>query len=193
MPQPSRTALFGQNDLAEFGFHNSAFGIWIASSVGGGVLVTNSTVTLVSNAWYFAAATDDGTNLSLYLNGSLLKSLPGAVTNYYNSTDPFRIGYAVLDSSGNYFKGAIDEVALFNRALTAGQLQALYNVVFAVPNVVMTIQPAGTNVALIWSPAVGTLQAATNVIGVYTNVPDATSPYTNSISEPQKFFRVRVQ
>jgi fibronectin type 3 domain-containing protein/regulation of enolase protein 1 (concanavalin A-like superfamily) len=193
MPQPSRTALFGQNDLAEFGFHNSVLGIWIASPVAGGVLVTNPTVTLVSNTWYFVAATADGTNVSLYLNGSLLKSLPGTMTNYYNSADPFRIGYGVLDGSGNYFKGAIDEVALFNRALTAGQLQALYTVAFAVPNVVMNIQPLGTNVTLIWSPAVGTLQSAPDVSGIYTNVPGATAPYTNPISGPQKFFRVRVQ
>ena len=84
-------------------------------------------------------------------------------------------------------------MALFNRALTAGQLQALYHVAFAVPNVVMTIQPLGTNVTLIWSPAVGTLQSAPDVSGSYTNVPGATPPYTNPISGPQKFFRVRVQ
>jgi hypothetical protein len=197
MPQPQRTALFGQNDLTEFGFHNlgtgSALGIWVAGPVAGGILVTNPTATLNSNTWYFVAATADGTNISLYLNGSLLKSLPGTMTNYYNSTDPFRIGSGVLDSSGNYFNGAIDEVALFNRALTAGQLQALYQVAFAVPNVVMTIQPVGTNVTLVWSPAVGTLQSAPDVSGIYTNVPGATVPYTNTISGPQKFFRVRVQ
>ena len=193
MPQPSHTALFGQNDLAEFGFHNSALGIWIASPAAGGVQVTNRTAVLLTNTWYFVAATADGTNLNLYLNGSLLNSSPGTMTNYYSSTYPFRIGYGVLDATGNYFNGAIDEVALFNRALTASQLQALYHVAFAVPNVLMTIQPIGTNVTLFWSPAVGTLQAAPDVSGVYTNVPGATAPYTNPISGPQKFFRVRVQ
>jgi fibronectin type 3 domain-containing protein/regulation of enolase protein 1 (concanavalin A-like superfamily) len=197
MPQPQRTALFGQNDLAEFGFHNlgtgSSLGIWVAGPVAGGILVTNPTAILIPNTWYFVAATADGTNINLYLNGSLLKSLPGTVTNYYNSTDPFRIGSGVLDSSGNYFNGAIDEVALFNRALTPGQLQVLYQVAFAPPNVVMTIQPIGTNVTLVWSPAVGTLQSATNVTGIYSNVLNATPPYTNPISGPQKFFRVWVQ
>jgi len=36
------------------------------------------------------------------------------------------------------------------------------------------------------------LQAAGAVTGTYTNVPAATSPYTNSASAQQKFYRVMV-
>jgi hypothetical protein len=34
------------------------------------------------------------------------------------------------------------------------------------------------------------LQSAPTVTGTYTNVPGATSPYTNAITGSQKFFRL---
>jgi uncharacterized repeat protein (TIGR03803 family) len=46
-------------------------------------------------------------------------------------------------------------------------------------------------VVLNWSDPVFLLQASTLVAGVYTNVPGATSPYTNTFSEATKFFRLR--
>lgn len=55
----------------------------------------------------------------------------------------------------------------------------------------ITIQRSGTNVVLAWPN--GTLQCSTNVLGVYTNVSGATSPYTNPASGAQKFYRVLVQ
>jgi hypothetical protein len=48
----------------------------------------------------------------------------------------------------------------------------------------------GDQVVLTW-PA-GTLQQSTDVTGTYTDVVGATSPYTNAISGPQGFFRIKV-
>ena len=42
-----------------------------------------------------------------------------------------------------------------------------------------------------WSDPAFLLQSATLVTGVYTNVPGATSPYTNTFSSATKFFRLR--
>jgi uncharacterized repeat protein (TIGR03803 family) len=44
---------------------------------------------------------------------------------------------------------------------------------------------------LSWSDPAFLLQASTLVTGTYTNVPNATSPYTNTFSTPTKFFRLR--
>lgn len=56
----------------------------------------------------------------------------------------------------------------------------------------LTIQKSGTNVLLTWTnPAFG-LQAAPVVTGTYTNVPGATSPYTNAINGAQQFFRLQM-
>lgn len=41
-----------------------------------------------------------------------------------------------------------------------------------------------------WNNAGFSLQSASDITGPFTNVPDATSPYTNSIGGPQRFFRL---
>ena len=54
----------------------------------------------------------------------------------------------------------------------------------------LTISQFGTDTVLNW-PGVHTLQAASAVTGTYTNVPGVTTgPYTNTYTEPQKFFRL---
>ena len=61
----------------------------------------------------------------------------------------------------------------------------------------LTITPSGANVILSWPTNVAgfdytgyTLQSAPAVTGTFTNLPAATSPYTNPITGPQKFFRL---
>lgn len=48
----------------------------------------------------------------------------------------------------------------------------------------------GNKLVLTW-PSGWSLEAATNVVGPYLDVPGATSPYTNDLSLPQQFFRLR--
>jgi uncharacterized repeat protein (TIGR03803 family) len=70
-----------------------------------------------------------------------------------------------------------------------------YGTVFAlsVPGVAPTLYIAlqGGQVVLSWSSPAFSLQASTNVAGVYTNVPGATSPCTNAITGAQQFFRLQ--
>lgn len=55
----------------------------------------------------------------------------------------------------------------------------------------LSIAKSGSNVVLTWPN--GTLQESTNVLSGYTDVSGATSPYTNAIVGPHKYFRVKVQ
>jgi len=185
MPQPARTALFGQNDVAEFGFHNSVYGIWVAN---GAFASLPATITLNAGTWYFAAATADGANLNLYLNGSLVAAQPTTLAGY-SSGYPFKVGSAVLDATGNYFAGSIDEVALLDKALSATQIQTLYSVATNGP-VQLQIRQVGTATLLTWP--YGTLQSADQPSGAFSDVPSAASPWTNTFSVQRKFFRVRV-
>ncbi len=58
----------------------------------------------------------------------------------------------------------------------------------------LAIQPAtGGAVVLSWNDAVFSLQAAAAVIGPYTNVPGAVSPFTNTLAASQLFFRLIAQ
>jgi Concanavalin A-like lectin/glucanases superfamily/Domain of unknown function (DUF1929)/Bacterial Ig domain len=72
------------------------------------------------NAWTHLAVTYDGASLRLYVNGALVKTtaLSGAMAT---STSALRIGGNAV--WGEYFKGVIDEVRIYNRALSAAEVQ----------------------------------------------------------------------
>ncbi len=79
------------------------------------------TTALPLNAWSHIASTYDGTNLRFYLNGTLAatKATTGAMPNTAN---PLRIGGNAV--WGEYFAGLIDEVRIYNRALSETELKA---------------------------------------------------------------------
>jgi hypothetical protein len=71
----------------------------------------------------------------------------------------------------------------------AGTTTATVNVLL---EITMTIQASGTNITIGWPT--GTLQSATNVVGPWEEVTGAAPPsYNATNTEPQQFFRVKVQ
>jgi len=78
------------------------------------------TSTLATNTWTHVAATYDGAMLRLYVNGVQAGSQAktGALTP---STNPLSIGGDSI--YGQYFTGRIDEVRVYNAALSAAQIQ----------------------------------------------------------------------
>jgi hypothetical protein len=73
------------------------------------------------NAWTYLAATYDGTTLRIYVNGSLAQStnVPGTLVT---SNGALRIGGNSV--WGEYFRGLIDEVRVYNRALSVSEIQS---------------------------------------------------------------------
>jgi chitodextrinase len=82
------------------------------------------TTALAVNTWTHLAATYDGTTTRLYVNGTQVSSQAqtGAMAA---STNPLQIGGDSL--YGQFFQGTIDEVRIYNVALTASQIQADMN------------------------------------------------------------------
>ena len=80
-----------------------------------------STSALPLNVWSHVAATYDGTHLDLYVNGSLVAShaVSGSV---FTSARALVIGGNRIWSE--WFKGSIDEVRVYDRALSALEIQA---------------------------------------------------------------------
>jgi hypothetical protein len=60
----------------------------------------------------------------------------------------------------------------------------------ASPNAYLYIKNAVNGVVLTWTNTAFSLQSAPLVTGTYTNVMDATSPYTNPITDSHQFFRL---
>jgi len=80
---------------------------------------------LTVGIWQHVAVTwTQGGTVTLYLNGEGTSSSYAGGT--LNDTEPLRIG-ASSPSLGNYFDGIIDEVRIYNRALSEPEIQTLYN------------------------------------------------------------------
>jgi hypothetical protein len=87
-------------------------------------LDARATTSLVLNTWSHLAATYDGTTLRLYVNGGLVGSRAVA-SPLLTSTGVLRFGGNNV--WGEFFAGRIDEVRIYNRALTVDQIQADMN------------------------------------------------------------------
>jgi hypothetical protein len=85
------------------------------------------TRTLSTDTWYHACGVYDGKDVNVYLNGSdegfqYTSSVPAGGSIYNGSTN-FRIGD---DGDAEYFFGNIDDVRIYNRALSKTEISFLY-------------------------------------------------------------------
>ena len=108
------TAIFWQN--SEWGVGRYLNGAAVEAKVASGA----PTGTHLIAATY---ATDN--KLHLYVDGVQVVESATTSTSMGNRTVPLRLGAAEL-SPTNFWQGTMDEVAIFARALTAGELLALY-------------------------------------------------------------------
>jgi len=72
--------------------------------------------------WYHVAMTWNGTQLVAYLNGSYDYETTPTGNNWQNATQ-FSIGH---NDNVGYWNGSVDDVMVFNRSLSAEQINALY-------------------------------------------------------------------
>lgn len=76
--------------------------------------------------WVHIVATYDGTTQKLYINGSLDKS---AITSQtISTTTKAKIGSRNFSARANEFLGKIDELAIYDRALTAAEVTEIYRI-----------------------------------------------------------------
>ena len=79
---------------------------------------------VISNEWYFATLTFDGSTLKGYLNGQEVGSM-AASFDFSTADGAFQIGKRV--GSSLYYNGKASNAKIFNTALTAAQVSDLYN------------------------------------------------------------------
>jgi hypothetical protein len=97
---------------------NAPAGGWI--HIGSTDHVAEAANQLPLNQWSHLAATYDGATLKLYINGALAgtKNVTGSITT---TNGAFRIGGNSI--WGEWFNGIIDEVRIYNRALSVSEIQ----------------------------------------------------------------------
>ena len=79
---------------------------------------------LQPGVWTHAVFVHDGTNDIIYING-VMAATKAVSGNLNSTTSPLGIGYNSYEG-GSYFDGALDEVEIFDVALTAQQVADLY-------------------------------------------------------------------
>ncbi|MFA5106037.1 MAG: LamG domain-containing protein [Candidatus Micrarchaeia archaeon] len=74
--------------------------------------------------WYHVAATVNGSTISVYVNGQ-----PNGSATYANSVENIATSLLAGKASftASYFDGSIDEIAIFNRTLSASEIALYYN------------------------------------------------------------------
>ncbi|GAB7007487.1 hypothetical protein JCM18899A_49620 [Nocardioides sp. AN3] len=94
------------------------------ATVGGSTSWLSGPTASPVNAWTHVAMTYDGTTMRLYVNGVQVTSIAASGT-IQNTTNPLSIG--ANTPYGEYFAGLIDEARVYNRALTATEIQSAMN------------------------------------------------------------------
>jgi hypothetical protein len=114
------------------------------SCVGGG------SYPLSSPTWTYFTAVFDGSNISVYANGAFLASNPAPAPT--TSTGLLAFGVA---QRGGYtdFSGSLDDIRLYNRALSASEISSFYNVDVGAPNAPTNLvaYPSDGQVGLSWN------------------------------------------
>jgi len=137
------------------------------------------------DTWYHVVVTEDSSQKAIYINGTLDVS-DNIPESYQGKTpDTIRIGNRADGLATFYFNGTIDDVSVYNRALSAEEIWKIYrmgmgNKAFA-PYPADDAKYVDPNVVLRWSPGKDALSHDVYLGTDYNDVNDA-----NTLSEEYK-------
>jgi hypothetical protein len=86
--------------------------------------VASTAINYAVNVEHAIALVANNTDLRIYVDGALASSAVAHTTGVYNGSTSFQIG-SVTTTSSYYFDGGIDDVAVFNRALTSTEVASI--------------------------------------------------------------------
>jgi hypothetical protein len=185
-----RASLFGQNGVDELGFYQGNLLYFYGTGITQTIFVTNG---FSAGQWNFVAVVSDTTakTTTFYLNG-VVAGVSGNCTGGANGQF-FSIGKNVTFApSGGvdtaFFAGSLDEVGLFNQALSASAIQSLYATATSVnTSFSLTIARQGASLQITWP--VGHLESAAQINGPWSTVSGAVSPYVVAPGLGKMFYR----
>ena len=131
----------GASNFFDNNLNYGGYGIWVTRSgvpstgnliqiifcVGNFYLATLGTTTPINlNTWYHLTAVKDGSNLILYINGIQVATNTGTFSVPTYTYQP-KFGTFWFNGTGNYspLNGALDELRIYNRALTPAEIANL--------------------------------------------------------------------
>ncbi len=111
------------------------------NTVAAGLSTLHYTPTIQKNQWYRLVLTYDSSNWKMFVNGVLKYNAPGQRIPMGTSADSIAMGMDIYQQASGYpynFKGTIDDIRLYNRALSDSEA---YGYALAVNNVLPTEEP----------------------------------------------------
>jgi len=184
-PYNKQLTLFGTNELG-----------WFSETASTNYVVITTGDAIIVNTWQLVTAVYNGTNMTLYVNG-IAKGGPTAIEAPSAGSENVYLG-GQTGGLGTSFDGTIDDVRIYNRALSIAEVEDLYRMGTATVN-------ASTN-ALNTSGLVGqwsfdgkqtvwtSSTAATTLdtsgqgnTGTLTNMSQSTSPVVGKIGQALTF------
>ena len=135
--------------------------VFTTNSSGGIKDMDTDSVSLAPGKWKHVVMTHDSITDKIYINGVLKNSRlsPGRLNK---TTSPLGIGYEPIDVN-NYFNGSLDEIQVYNIALSGNEVQALFIAQNTATNTGDSIAPGAplnliasvlfTTVSLTWFPS----------------------------------------
>lgn len=84
---------------------------------------TNATTNYVLNQWEHYVGVYTGNTMTFYRNGVLQGTTTNTHTSVSQAALPFWVGRGV---SGDYFAGSLDDIGIWNRAITPNEVAVLY-------------------------------------------------------------------
>jgi len=119
--------IISANDGSSWNFLSMASGIvsFGAGNALSSIFLATHTGAINDGNWHHICGTYNGTNAILYIDGT--SYTPASATANLSVNIAFGIGYRnTAGSSGTFYNGSIDQVRIFNKGITAGQVADLY-------------------------------------------------------------------
>ena len=107
--------------------NNPSFGVVNSSSAE--ATASDNTASVPNNQWFFLVGVYDGSQVYIYLNGSLIGWQSALTGTVFDSNG--NLNFGVGATPGTSLDGKVDDVRIYNRALSATEIQQLYNAHYA--------------------------------------------------------------
>ena len=141
----------------------------------GNAITINLTSYMSNNTWHHVAYSADGsTQPKLYIDGVQTGTAQSNNNTYYSTSEPIVLG-AFAASTAYALDGKIDQVRIFDTALTQSQVTDLFNEHY------QTKFTDGSDTAIMFTQGTGNV---TFTAGAGTNMPQAGSLRTNTDLSP---------